>query len=48
LTRAVLNAITSATVKAIGSEVTDIGKNAGNLGKDADKIKKGLGGLFNK
>ena len=48
LTRAVLNAITSATVKAIGSEATDIGKDGGNLGKDVDKIKKGLGGLFNK
>ena len=56
LTRAVLSAITSATIKAVASAATDIGKGVENLGKDAgkavgsgvDKITKGIGGLFKK
>jgi hypothetical protein len=56
LTRAVMSAITSATVKAVASGATDIGKGVESLGKDAgkaagtgvDKIKKGIGSLFGK
>ena len=56
LTRRVLGAITTATIKAVASATTDIGKAAGNLGKDAgktadqdmNKITKGIGGLFKK
>jgi hypothetical protein len=56
LTRAVLNAITSATIKAVASDATDIGKNLGNVGQNAgkaaadsvNKISKSLGGLFGK
>jgi len=52
----VLGAITSATIKAVANAATDIGKGAGNLGKDAgkavgqnaDKISKGIGSLFKK
>lgn len=56
LTRRVLGAITTATVKVVASTITDIGKGAGNLGRDAgkavgqdmNKITKGIGGLFKK
>jgi hypothetical protein len=56
LTRAVMSAITSATIKAVASAATDLGKGVENLGKDAgkaadtevNKIKKGIGGLFGK
>jgi uncharacterized protein involved in outer membrane biogenesis len=56
LTRRVLGAITSATLKVVISAVTNIGKSAGNVGKDAgkavgggmNKITKGIGGLFKK
>jgi uncharacterized protein involved in outer membrane biogenesis len=56
LTRRVLGAITSATLKTVISAVTSIGKDAGNVGKDAgkavgggvNKITKGIGGLFKK
>jgi uncharacterized protein involved in outer membrane biogenesis len=56
LTRRVLGAITSATLKVVISAVTDIGKDAENVGKDAgkavgggmNKITKGIGGLFKK
>ena len=56
LTRAILKAVTSATVKAVANGASDLGKGAENLGKDAakgaaegvDKLKKGLGGLFGK
>jgi hypothetical protein len=56
LTRRVLDAITSATLKAVSSAVTDIGNNAGKLGKEtgkavgkgANKITKGIGDLFGK
>jgi hypothetical protein len=56
LTRAVLSAITSATIKAVASAATDLGKGVENLGKgagknvgeDVNKIKKGIGGLFGK
>ena len=56
LTRRVLGAITTATIKAVANATTDIGKVAGNLGKDAgkavdqnvDKISRGIGGLLKK
>jgi hypothetical protein len=56
LTRRVLGAITTATIKAVANATADIGKAAGNLDKDAgkvvgqnaDKISKGIGGLFKK
>jgi uncharacterized protein involved in outer membrane biogenesis len=54
LTRRVLGAITSATLKAVSSAVAGIGKGAENVGKDVgkavgegvNKITKGIGGLF--
>ena len=54
LTRRVFDAITSATLKAVSSAVTGIGKGAENVGKDVgkavgegvNKIAKGIGGLF--
>jgi uncharacterized protein involved in outer membrane biogenesis len=57
LTRRMLGAITSATLKVVISTVTDIGKGAENVGKDdagkavgrgMNKITKGIGGLFKK
>jgi hypothetical protein len=56
LTRAMLQALSAATVKAVSASATDLGKVGENLGKDAaksaaagaDKIKKGVGGLFGK
>ena len=49
LTRSVFDAITAATVKAVGGAATDIGKDAGKTaGESVDKIKKGIGGLFGK
>ena len=56
LTRRVLGAITTATIKAVANATADIGKAAGNLDKDAgkvvgqnaDKISKGIGSLFKK
>jgi len=56
LTRRVLDAITTATVKAVANAATDLGTGAVNLGKgtenavggDVNKITKGLGGLFKK
>jgi hypothetical protein len=56
LTRHVLDAITTATLNAVGSAFTDIGKSAGKLGKEtgktigegANKITKGIGNLFGK
>ena len=56
LTRAVLSAITSATIKAVAAGAGDLGKGMENLGKGAaqdaaggvDKIKKSLGGIFGK
>jgi uncharacterized protein involved in outer membrane biogenesis len=49
LTKRVLDAITSATVKAVAKGATDVGKGAENLGKQGvDKLKKGIGGLFGK
>lgn len=56
LTRRVLGAITAATIKVVASATTDVGKGAGNLGRDAgkaagqdmNKITKGIGGLFKK
>jgi hypothetical protein len=54
LTRRVLGAITTATLKTVASAVTGIGKGAENAGKDVgkavgggvNKITKGIGGLF--
>lgn len=53
LTRRVLGAITAATIKAVASDATNIGKDIGkdvqNLGSGGvDKIKQGLGGLLGK
>jgi uncharacterized protein involved in outer membrane biogenesis len=56
LTRAVLQAITSGTAKAVIAGAADLGKGVENLGKDAgksvgagvDKLKQGIGGLFGK
>ena len=49
LTRAVLQAITSATVKAVGDAATNVGKGAEKLGGEGvNKIRQGLGGLFGK
>lgn len=60
LTRKVLGAITTGTLKALAGSVTDLGKNltgaatdaAQNAGKAAgegvNQVKKGLGGLFGK
>jgi hypothetical protein len=56
LTRVVMSAITSATVKAVAHAATDIGKDVENLGKGAgsaagtnlNKITKGIGNLFGK
>jgi hypothetical protein len=48
LTRRVLDAITSATIKAVAENATNLGKGVENLGKQSvDSIKKGIGGLFN-
>jgi hypothetical protein len=56
LTRRVLDAITTGTVKAVASATADIGKGVETLGKDAgktvgegvNKITSGLGGLLKK
>lgn len=56
LTKAVLKAVSTATIKAVSASATDLGKGIENLGKDAaggaaestDKIKKSLGGLLGK
>jgi hypothetical protein len=56
LTKRVLGAITTATIKAVGTATADLGKGVGNLGKDAgktvdqdlNKITKGIGGLLKK
>jgi uncharacterized protein involved in outer membrane biogenesis len=56
LTRQVLKALTTATVKAVAGAATDVGKGATKLGKDLEKsagsnvlnITHGLGGLFKK
>ena len=54
--RRVLQALTTATVKAVANAATDVGKSAGKAGKDLGKslgssvsnLSKGLGGLFKK
>ena len=51
-----MQALTTATIKAVASAATDIGKSAEKVGKDLGKslgsnvgnITKGLGGLFKK
>jgi hypothetical protein len=56
LTRRALDALTSATIKAVANNASDLGKGAANLGKgtektateDVNKVTKGLGGLFKK
>jgi hypothetical protein len=56
LTRRVLDALTAATIKTVANAASDLGKGAANIGKgaektvgeDANKITKGLGGLFKK
>ncbi len=56
LTRRALDALTAATIKAVASAATDLGKGALNLGHGAsktvgenvNKITSGLGGLFKK
>lgn len=57
LMRQVLQQVTSKTLEIVLSEVGNLGKDAGKLGKDAvngatknvgDKIGKGIGGLFGK
>ena len=49
LTRRVLGAITTATVKVVASATTDIGKGAGKaVGEGMNKITSGVGGLFKK
>ncbi len=46
LTRAVLQEITTATVKAVSSAASGLGKDAVGIG--VDKVKKGIGGLLGK
>jgi len=52
LTKVILKAVTSATVKAVSTGATDLGKGMENLGKDAagglNKLKKGIGDMLNK
>lgn len=49
LTRRVLSEITSATVKAVASQATNLGGEAGKAASEGvDKLKKGLGGLLGK
>ena len=56
LTRRALDALTSATIKAVANNASDLSKGAVNLEKgagkaateDVNKITKGLGGLFKK
>jgi uncharacterized protein involved in outer membrane biogenesis len=57
LTRRVLDALTTATIKAVGSTITDVGKSAGqaagkalekSLGSNVSVFSHGLGGLFKK
>jgi len=49
LTRRVLEAIITATIKAVASATTDIGKGAGKaVGEGMNKITSGVGGLFKK
>ena len=49
LTRRVLGAITTATIKVVGSATTDFGKGSGKaVGEGMNKITSGVGGLFKK
>jgi uncharacterized protein involved in outer membrane biogenesis len=49
LTRAIFQEITTATLKAVSSSATDLGKGAEKLGGSGlDKLKQGVGGLFGK
>lgn len=49
LTQRVLSEITSATIKALAADATNLGGDAGKAASEGvDKIKKGLGGLLGK
>jgi hypothetical protein len=49
LTRAVLQAITAATLKTVVTAAGDVSRNMGDLGKQGlNQIKSGIGGLFGK
>lgn len=49
LTRVVLQAITSTTLKTVSNAATDAGRNMGNIGKQGlNQIKSSLGSLFGK
>ena len=49
LTRAVLDAITTAALKAVENGATNIGKGAEKLGgTGVNRLKQGIGGLFGK
>lgn len=49
LTAVMLKAVTAATIKAVSSQASDLGKGIeGGATEGLDKIKKGVGGLFGK
>lgn len=49
LTKVVMNEVVAGTLKTVESAALNMGKNAGNLGKEgASKITTGIGGLFKK
>jgi hypothetical protein len=49
LTKQVLSDVISATIKAVGSDAANLGKDAGKtVGAGVNKITSGLGGLFHK
>lgn len=49
LTKRVLDALVSGTLKAVAKNAANIGKSAENAGKEGvNAVKKGLGGLFGK
>jgi hypothetical protein len=49
LTRRMLDAITTATVKTVANNATDIGQGTGKtVGEGVNKVTSGLGGLFKK
>ncbi|HTV75410.1 MAG TPA: hypothetical protein VMD57_00310, partial [Candidatus Baltobacteraceae bacterium] len=49
LTRAIFQEITTATLKAVANDTTNLGKGAEKLGGSGlDKLKQGIGSLFGK
>jgi hypothetical protein len=49
LTKQVLSAVVSGTIKAVGSAATNLGKDAGKIvGEGVNKITTGIGGLLKK